>query len=125
MRQSVILIWIVILLSLSACKQQGNQMVTYPLQEDRALIGVPNSNGKMAYMIINGQKEVISYIHLTDIRLDTIYRKGKLAFQHTSSGQKGYIDLDGHVIWEEQEKEEANQTIGEQSSKERNKRINT
>ena len=125
MRQSVILIWIVILFSLSACKQQGNQMVTYPLQDDRALVGVPNSHGEMAYMIINGQKEVISYIHLTDIRLDTIYRNGKLAFQQTSSGQKGYIDLDGHVIWEEPENEEADQTISEQSSKEQNKRINT
>lgn len=126
MKRSVFLIWMVIMLTLSACKQQGSQVVTYPLQDDRALVGVFNSNGEMAYMIVNCQNEVISYIHLTDIRLDTIYREGKLAFQHSSSGQKGYIDLDGHVIWEEQENEEANnQTTSEQPAKEQDKKINT
>ena len=74
-------------------------MVTYPFHEDRALVGVSNDKGEVAYMIINTEKEVVSYIHLAEIKLDTIYREGKLAFTHITTGQKGYFDLDGREVW--------------------------
>ena len=74
-------------------------MVTYPFHEDRALVGVSNDKGEVAYMIINAEKEVVSYIHLAEIKLDTIYREGKLAFTHITTGQKGYFDLDGREVW--------------------------
>lgn len=83
----------------SACKQQGNNIVTYPFQESRALVGVSNDKGETAYMIINTNKEVVSYIHTADIELDTIYRNGRLSFTHIPSGQSGFFDLDGKEVW--------------------------
>lgn len=83
----------------SACRQQGNNIVTYPFHEDRALVGVSNDKGETAYMIINTDKEVVSYIHTADIRLDTIYRNGRLSFTHIPTGQSGFFDLDGKEIW--------------------------
>ena len=83
----------------SACRQQGNNIVTYPFHEDRALVGVSNDKGETAYMIINTDKEVVSYIHTADIRLDTIYRNGRLSFTHIPTGQSGFFDLDGKEVW--------------------------
>ena len=77
----------------SACRQQGNNIVTYPFHEDRALVGVSNDKGETAYMIINTDKEVVSYIHTADIKLDTIYRNGKLSFTHIPTGQSGFLTL--------------------------------
>jgi len=73
--------------------------VTYPFQEGRALVGVSNDKGETAYMIINTNKEVVSYIHTADIELDTIYRNGRLSFTHIPSGQSGFFDLDGKEVW--------------------------
>ena len=88
-------------LALTACRQQSNNIVSYPFQEGRALVGIANAEGKMAYMIINAQQEVVSYIHITDVKLDTVFRDGKLAFQDLQTGQQGYIDLSGKVVREE------------------------
>lgn len=73
--------------------------MTYPFQEGRALVSVSNDNGETAYMIINTNKEVVSYIHTADIELDTIYRNGRLSFTHIPSGQSGFFDLDGKEVW--------------------------
>lgn len=73
--------------------------MTYPFQESRALVGVSNDKGETAYMIINTNKEVVSYIHTADIELDTIYRNGRLSFTHIPSGQSGFFDLDGKEVW--------------------------
>lgn len=73
--------------------------MTYPFQEGRALVGVSNDKGETAYMIINTNKEVVSYIHTADIELDTIYRNGRLSFTHIPSGQSGFFDLDGKEVW--------------------------
>lgn len=123
MKQSIILVITVVMLALSACKQHRNRLVTYPLQDDRALVGVPNSQGEMAYMIVNGQGNVVSYIHLTDVKLDTIYRDGKLSFWHIPTGQKGYIDINGKTVWESQEQIEDKQEADEQPVNKHNKII--
>lgn len=73
--------------------------MTYPFQEGRALVGVSNDKGETAYMIINTNKEVVSYIHTADIELDTIYRNGRLSFTHIPTGQSGFFDLEGKEVW--------------------------
>ena len=74
-------------------------------------------------MIVNGQGNVVSYIHLTDVKLDTIYRDGKLSFWHIPTGQKGYIDINGKTVWESQEQIEDKQEADEQPVNKHNKII--
>ena len=99
MKHYLLLCLVLVVLFFSACKQQGNNIVTYPFQEGRALVGVSNDKGETAYMIINTNKEVVSYIHTADIELDTIYRNGRLSFTHIPTGQSGFFDLDGKEVW--------------------------
>ena len=62
MKHYLLLCLVLVVLFFSACKQQGNNIVTYPFQEGRALVGVPNGRGEMAYMIISIQ--IMRYLRL-------------------------------------------------------------
>ena len=106
--------FVVMLLLFSSCNRQENKLITYPFQEDRALVGVCSPDGKMAYFIIDAQNEVVSYIHLLNIQIDTIYRDGKLAFLHIPTGQKGYFDIDGREVWLNNQSSEIQETSQEQ-----------
>jgi len=116
MKQCFLLFNVVLVLLLCSCRQQQNHMITYPFQEDRALAGVRNAEGKMAYFIVNTQQEVVSYIHLTDIQLDTIYREGRLSFRHIPSGREGFFDLQGQEVWLDDNSSEKEQQSSEQLS---------
>lgn len=60
MKHYLLLCLILTISFFSACKQQGNNIVTYPFQEGRALVGVSNDKGETAYMIINTDNEVLA-----------------------------------------------------------------
>ncbi len=95
-------LWQIVVLALllfSSCRQPEKHIVTYAFQEDRALVSVTDADGKTAYLIVDPNMEVISYIHLTDVRLDTVFRDGKLQFQDVHTGQNGYIDREGQVFF--------------------------
>ena len=99
---------VVALLCCSSCRQPEKHVVTYVFQEERALVSITGAEGKTAYLIVNPEMEVVNYIHLTDVRLDTIFRDGKLMFERIDSGERGYIDREGKVHqWVEMETKEA------------------